>query len=152
MVRALAVLANGGILPFPHISTSIRSANGISRRIPMPGNQRRVLKQDTVETMTGMLVTVYDKALLNGVLKQDHYSIAAKTGTAQIAIPGGGGYYADRYLHSFFGYFPAHDPRFIIFLYAVEPQKEAFASHTLARPFLDLTKFLINYYNIPPDR
>ena len=91
-------------------------------------------------------------ALLEGVLKQEHYSIAAKTGTAQIANPGGGGYYTDRYLHSFFGYFPAHEPRFIILLYTVEPHGELYASRTLARPFSELAKFLINYYDIPPDR
>ena len=99
-----------------------------------------------------MLVTVFDDALLHGDLKQAHYSIAAKTGTAQIAIPGGGGYYADRFLHSFFGYFPAHDPKYIVFLFAVEPHGAEFASATLARPFLDIAKFLINYYDIPPDR
>lgn len=151
MTRALGALANGGLLPEPHVVTAIRHGSGIVRNITPP-TQKRVLKSETVETMANMLTEVFDKALLDGELKQEHYSIAAKTGTAQIGIPGGGGYYADRYLHSFFGYFPSHDPRFIVFLYAVEPQKEIYASHTLARPFLDITKFLINYYNIPPDR
>ena len=98
-----------------------------------------------------MLTEVYDKALLKGAIKQDHYSIAAKTGTAQIAIPGQG-YYTDRYLHSFFGYFPAHDPRFIIFLFAVNPHGQEYASATLARPFIGIAQFMINYYDIPPDR
>ena len=151
MTRALAVLANGGLLPEPHVVTAIRYGSGITRNITPP-TQKRVLKPETVETMANMLTEVFDKALLDGELKQDHYSISAKTGTAQIGIPGGGGYYSDRFLHSFFGFFPSHDPRFIVFLYAVEPQKEIYASHTLARPFLDITKFLINYYNIPPDR
>ena len=151
MTRALAVLANQGMLPEPHVVTAIRYGSGIVRNITPPA-QKRVLKPETVETMANMLTEVFDKALLNGELKQERYSISAKTGTAQISIPGGGGYYGDRYLHSFFGYFPSHDPRFIVFLYAVEPQKEIYASHTLARPFLGITKFLINYYNIPPDR
>lgn len=151
MARALAVLANGGMLPNPHVVSALRYESGITKDIPaLP--QKQILTPATVETMATMLTTVFDKALLNGELKQEHYSIAAKTGTAQIAIPGGGGYYTDRYLHSFFGFFPSHDPRFLVFLYAVEPKKEAYASHTLARPFLDITKFLINYYDIPPDR
>src|SRR3989344_3141181 len=150
-IRALASLANGGVLPSPHVVRGIKLESGIVRDVvPPPGP--RVLKIETVQTVSDMLVKVFDKALLGGILKQEHYSIAAKTGTAQIAIPGGGGYYEDRFLHSFFGYFPAHDPKFIVFLVAVEPHGAEFASATLARPFLDIAKYLINYYDIPPDR
>ncbi len=151
MTRALGALANGGAIPSPYIVESVRQESGITRDIEH-GESVQVLKPETVQTITNMLVTVFDKALLGGVLRQEHYSIAAKTGTAQIAIPGGGGYYPDRYLHSFFGYFPAHEPRFIVFLFAVEPHGAEFASATLARPFLSLAQFLINYYDIPPDR
>lgn len=150
MIRALAALGNGGVLPTPHVVTGIRLQSGITRSIdPAPG--ARVLSTTTVQTVSNMLVTVYDKALLDGVLKQKHYSIAAKTGTAQIPIPGAG-YSPDKYLHSFFGYFPAHDPRFIVFLFAIEPHGVEYASASLARPFDDITKFLINYYDIEPDR
>ncbi len=150
MIRALSTLANGGVLPNPHVVTGIRYASGITRSIAATSGPQ-VLKPKTAQTVTQMLTTVFDKALLGGSLKQEHYSIAAKTGTAQIAIPGGG-YYDDRYLHSFFGYFPSHEARFIVFLYAVEPHGAEFASASLAHPFLDITKFLINYYDIPPDR
>ncbi|MDB5238398.1 MAG: hypothetical protein JWM46_668 [Candidatus Kaiserbacteria bacterium] len=150
MIRALATLANGGKLPNPHVVTGIRFDNGVTRTIPT-APETQVYKQSTTDTLTNMLTTVYDKALLKGAIKLDHYSIAAKTGTAQIAIPGQG-YYTDRYLHSFFGYFPAHDPRFIIFLFAVNPHGQEYASATLARPFFGIAQFMINYYDIPPDR
>lgn len=149
MIRALASLANDGKLPEPHIVKAVRYENGVSRKLAQ-ADEIQVLKPETAATVTDMLVKVYDDALLEGALKHEHYSIAAKTGTAQIAGPGG--YYTDRYLHSFFGYFPAHDPKFIVLLYALEPQGEMYASRTLARPFNEIAKFLINYYNVPPDR
>jgi len=151
MIRALSALANGGVLPNPHVVTAIKLQNGITRAID-PGQGSRVLSASSTEAVTDMLVTSYDTALIGGALKQEHYSLAAKTGTAQIAIPGGGGYYTDRTLHSFFGYFPAHDPKFIVLLFAVEPHGQAFASATLSHPFSNLAKYLINYYSIPPDR
>ncbi len=150
MTRALSTLANGGVLPNPHVVTAIRYESGITRTIDATSGPR-VLKPETAETVTRMLVTVYDDALLNGAIKMEHYSVASKTGTAQIAMPGGG-YYTDRYLHSYFGYFPANDPKFIVFLFAVEPHGVEYASASLANPFFGLAKFIINYYDIPPDR
>ena len=138
-------------MPNPHIVKAMKYENGITRALDIEEGVR-VFAASSTETTTRMLVEVYDDALLKGILKNEHYTIAAKTGTAQIGIPGGGGYYEDRFLHSFFGYFPAFDPEFIIFLFAVEPQGAEFASATLAHPFSDLSKYLINYYNIPPDR
>ncbi len=152
-VRALASLANGGYLVTPHIVQRIEYKIGVSKNISYEKGVQ-VLKPGTSEEISRMLVTVVDKALLGGTVKMANYSIAAKTGTAQIAKPGGGGYYSDKYLHSFFGYFPAYDPKFIIFLYTIEPKGVGgdFASHTLTAPFMNITKFLINYYKVAPDR
>ena len=151
MARALSSLANGGVLPSPHIVSAIQYESGIVRAVPVaPGV--RVMATSTANTVTNMLIQVYDTALKKGALKQEHYSIAAKTGTAQIPAKGGGYLPPGTYLHSFFGYFPAHDPKFIIFLFAFKPHGQEYASATLADPFLNMAQFLINYYNLPPDR
>ncbi len=151
--RALSVLANGGFLIHPHIVNEIDYTLGTTKTIgPDPGI--RVIKKETADEVTKMLVIVVDKAIAKAHpdVYMDHYSIAAKTGTAQIADHVNGGYYKDRYLHSFFGYFPAYHPKFLIFLYQVYPKGAEYASATLTDPFADLVKFLISYYEIPPDR
>lgn len=149
--RALATLANGGFLVTPHFAKAIRYTTGVTKELAWAPPER-VLKADTTTIVSRMLTTVVDESLAGGKDKLEHYSVAAKTGTAQIANPAGGGYFPDKYLHSFFGYFPSYDARFIIFLFAFKPVGAPYASQTWAPPFHDLTKFLINYYEIPPDR
>ncbi|MCR4334833.1 MAG: penicillin-binding protein 2 [Patescibacteria group bacterium] len=148
--RAVASLANGGKLIRPHIVTDINYTLGYSKHIS-PEEQRTVIKKETSEEITRMLIEAVDTSLGGGRLKLQHYSIAAKTGTAQIPDPRGS-YYDDRILHSFFGYFPAYNPRFLVFLFTKNPKGARFATETLVSPFIDIAKFLINYYEIPPDR
>lgn len=150
-VRALSVLANGGTLVTPHLVKEIRYDIGTRKTMEYPAGPR-VLKPETAEEMARMLTHVVDTELKGGAVRLNNYSLAAKTGTAQIAKSGGGGYYEDRYLHSFFGYFPSYDARFLVFLYTYNPQGVRYASETLTDGFIDMAKFLINYYDIPPDR
>lgn len=150
-IRALATLANGGKLVTPHLAKRIEYDNGDVKEILYPEG-KQVLKEETSEEISRMLTVVVDDALMRGTVALPHHTIGAKTGTAQIADPVNGGYYDDKYLHSFFGYFPAFNPKFIIFMYTVEPKGVSYASETLTIPFMDITQFLINYYSIPPDR
>lgn len=150
-VRALSILANGGKLIQPHIAQRIDYTTGLSKTIAV-ADPVQVVKPESASDVTSMLVKVVDTALKKGQVKMEHYSIAAKTGTAQIADHVNGGYYTDRYLHSFFGYFPAYKPRFLVFMYQVYPKNVQYASETLTDPFIDMTKFLLTYYEIPPDR
>ncbi len=149
-IRALGVLANAGKLVTPHVVDSIVYQNGDVKKIAEEDGDQ-VISAQSSERISRMLVHVVDTALLHGTGKMDHYTIAAKTGTAQMVKPGGG-YYEDRYLHSFFGYFPAYDPKYIIFLFHTYPKGAQYASATLTDPFFKLVKFLISYYEIPPDR
>lgn len=150
-IRALATLGNGGKLVTPHLVDRIEYADGTVKQIQYPEGEQ-VLKKETSEEISRMLSIVVDKALRHGDVALPNHTIGAKTGTAQIADPVNGGYYDDKYLHSFFGYFPAFEPRFIVFMYTVEPQGVKYASETLTDPFMEVTRFLINYYSIPPDR
>lgn len=149
--RALASLGNGGYLVTPHVVKEIRYEDGTTKDVT-PARGEQVISEESSEEISRMLTTVVDDALAGGKKALPHHTIAAKTGTAQIADPVNGGYYDDRYLHSFFGYFPAFNPKFFVFMYTVEPKGVQYASETLTEPFFDIAQFLINYYAIPPDR
>ncbi|MBI1974380.1 MAG: penicillin-binding protein 2 [Candidatus Zambryskibacteria bacterium] len=153
-VRALSALANGGILVTPHLVKAIKYKLGPTKNISYPSaeERERVISPEASTEISRMLTEVVDRSLRNGQVRLEHYSVAAKTGTAQIARSDVAGYYDDRFLHSFFGYFPAYEPRYLVFLYTYYPKGVQFASETLTDSFINLTKFIINYYNIAPDR
>jgi cell division protein FtsI/penicillin-binding protein 2 len=150
-VRALSAIANNGKLVTPHLVKQIKYKIGLSKDIPIVQGEQ-VIKPETAHEVARMMTWSVDHTLANGTLRLPNYSVAAKTGTAQIAKPGGGGYYEDKFLHSFVGFFPSYNPKFFIFLFTYHPKGAQFGSETLTVPFMDLTKFLINYYEIPPDR
>lgn len=150
MIKALGALANDGAVVTPHLVRAIRLENGVTKTLSW-GKPEQVFSPKAVADTTTMLVKVVDTKLANGKDKIPTLSVAAKTGTAQIAGPGGK-YAAGLYFHSFMGYFPASNPKYIILLYTRQPQGVQYASETLTEPFMTLTHFLINYYVVPPDR
>jgi cell division protein FtsI/penicillin-binding protein 2 len=147
-VRALSTLANGGKLVQPHVTESIDYQLGGRSQIKTEMG-KRVVSEEATETVSRMLVNVVDEEMSDSA--RDRHSIAVKTGTAQIP-KSGGGYYEDTFNHTFFGYFPAYEPRYLVFLMVRQPKDVKYASQTLKDPFMRVADFLINYYNIPPDR
>ena len=151
MAVALSSLANGGYIMKPYIVKEV-DIKGLTDRKREPQLIRQVLKKETSEEISRMLVNVADEALVGGKYKNDHYSIAAKTGTAQVVVKGQKSYSEGSYVHTFFGYGPAFDAKFLIILFLSKPQGVKYAAYSLTEPFMDMAKFLLNYYEIPPDR
>lgn len=148
IVRAYASLANGGHLVTPHLAKEIQQENGGVKVLTYPVGSS-ILSPETSATITDMLVNVVDKGYHRGL---PHYSVAAKTGTAQMAKPDGSGYYDDRNFHSLIGYFPAYEPRFVLYLFNNFPKGASFSSQTLADPFFEMVQFMTSYYELTPDR
>ncbi len=150
MVRALGALANGGAMVKPHLVRAVRLDSGIERELDW-GEKVPVFSAAAVRETATMMGALHDRILGGGKAMIPTMSVAAKTGTAQLTMPGGG-YYTDRFFHSFTGFFPSYSPRFIILLYTNDPKNVQYASETLEPAFLDLVHFLIDYYEVPPDR
>jgi len=148
MATAIAAIANGGNLMRPYVVDRIIDDAGVET-VTSPMVRRRVIAKETSEAISKMLVSVVRSGFENRA-RIDGYFVAGKTGTAQIPNPSGGGYSQD-VIHSFVGYAPAFNPRFLIFLQVVKPKGVNFATTSLTPTFHDLAAYIINYYGIPPD-
>jgi len=153
LIRAYAIIANKGRLVTPYLVESTRDGAGNRTSLISTeylSNTKQIINQETTETLTSMLVGVIENGY-GGNAKIKGYSLAGKTGTSFVSLEGEKGY-SDDVVHSFVGFFPASDPNYIILVKMDKPQwgKDA-ASHTVTLAFKEVERFLINYYNIPPD-
>ena len=146
MAVAYSALANGGKLPKPYIVDEIKYPNGqVDKTEPQT---EVVISANTDKLITAMLISVVEKTYARSASLPNYY-IAAKTGTAQIG--GKGGYKADATNHTFVGYFPATDPKFVLFVKYEEPKAD-WAESTAAPVFKDVAKFVLDYYGVPGDK
>jgi cell division protein FtsI/penicillin-binding protein 2 len=146
VVAAYAALASGGKMPRPYIIDEIRHANGQVEKTET--QTETVISPSASKLITGMLISVVEKTYARSASMANYY-IAAKTGTAQ--IPGKGGYRTDATNHTFVGFFPATDPKFVLLVKYEEP-KQDWAESTAAPVFKDVAKFVLDYYGVPGDK
>jgi cell division protein FtsI (penicillin-binding protein 3) len=106
LLQAFGAIANGGLLMAPRLLAQVRGADGGLLRETGPQQVRRVVSEETAAVLQEMLREVVRSgtgrnAAIEGV------DVAGKTGTAQRALPGGGGYADDEYVASFVGFVQA---------------------------------------------
>jgi cell division protein FtsI/penicillin-binding protein 2 len=78
------------------------------------------------------------------------YSIAGKTGTAQ--IPTQNGYTLEETNASFIGWGPVDDPKFLVYVWLERPQTSIWGSETAAPVFKQVVQKLVVLMGIPPDQ
>jgi cell division protein FtsI/penicillin-binding protein 2 len=150
MASAYAALANGGILMQPMIVDEIRRDDG-TVEVRKPKEIRRVLETKTARLIGAMLVSVveYGHGKRAGV---PGYYIGGKTGTAQIARTDGLGYQLDATIGSFAGFGPVNNPKFAMVVRIDHPRDVQWAESTAAPLFGEIAKFLLQYFEVPPER
>jgi len=137
MLNSISAIANGGMLMRPYVNADLK-----------PEAIRRVIKEDTADQVTKMMVHAVDTARLPAV---QGYSLAGKTGTAYIPDFKRGGYTHDVF-NTYIGYGPTTDPQFIILVRLEKAKGAPLAGLTVVPAFRNMAQFLINYFEIPPDR
>lgn len=146
MVTAFAAVANGGMLMKPYLVEEIRHSNGKVEYVH-PTEVRRVVSSRSASLISGMMVSVIDNGQAKSAAVPGYY-LAGKTGTAQIAGPGG---YTAETNHSFIGFGPIDDPVFVMIVKFEKPQRN-FSDSTTAPTFAVIAKEILQYYRVPPER
>ena len=148
LAMAIGAIANRGILMKPYLVERILSPSG-GEEVRAPVEVGRVIKEETAAAVTDILVATVDNSFENRA-RIKGYRVAGKTGTAQLPLADRPGY-ADQYIHSFVGFAPASDPRFLVFLQIVKPTGNRFAANTMTPAFHGIAEFILHYYEIAPD-
>lgn len=150
LVRAWAALANGGYLVTPHLVDKIKTTSEEIALFWPKGP--RILSGNVTQTVTEMLVRVTDESPVrfprDRIAELAKFRLAAKSGTAQIAI--GGKYQEKGTTASVIGFFPADKPRFLVMVKLNEPKVRPWGSDTAGPVFFNILRDLVLYYGLSP--
>ena len=150
LVRAMAAIANDGVVLKPHIVKSIQNADGSTYMEAQREEVGRALESATDKTLVGLLEQVVasgggKKAAVKG------YRIAGKTGTAQKIRPDGTGYMEGRYIASFCGLAPVEDPQIVVLVMIDDPGTGNFYGGQIAAPVAQrIFAQLLRYLRVEP--
>ncbi|HEY3430106.1 MAG TPA: penicillin-binding protein [Cyclobacteriaceae bacterium] len=111
-------VANGGKMIKPIFVTEIRKADEVEESFKTETIVGKICSDKTLEKLKVMLEGVVQDGTAKNI-KNSHYKIAGKTGTAQILE---NGKYTKKYITSFVGYFPAHAPKYTAMVLIKNPR------------------------------
>lgn len=149
MLKAWGALVTGKTMK-PHVVTAFLGQEREDK--VQPEIDEQVYSKETVKTITNLLVDVAKKSPLHfasdRVPSLKDYQIAAKSGTAQIAL--GGKYAKNITIGTAIGFAPAYNPKFILLVKLDEAQANIWGANTAGPVFFNIWNDLFLYYNIPP--
>ena len=146
MVRAVSAIANGGYLPTPHVVTKIQG-DGWQEKID-PTAPIRVISQKAAEETAQMMSAAANLGEAKWT-KIPGFTVAAKTGTAQ--IPVAGHYDPTNTNHSFIGFAPVANPKFVMLVTLHSPTQSPWAAETAAPLWYSIARDLFPYMGVQPD-
>jgi stage V sporulation protein D (sporulation-specific penicillin-binding protein) len=163
LIAGYASFANGGNLVTPHVVEGWTDPDGTYHAADQPPAER-IMRPETAATMVGLLTNAIDDGIAQRA-SIPGYTVAGKTGTAQIAGPvqveneDGETVEVWRYIDgwvdsSFVGILPAGEVKLATLILIHRPAG-AGGRHMPERPewvYADLMPQVLDYLAIPPDR
>lgn len=152
MAAAYSAILNGGTYYKPHLlEKTIDDSNKETDTKPEVVRSN-VVSAGTSQSMREFLEYIVSKnySIYSMPKPRPEFSIGGKTGTAQIAKPGGG-YYDDRFNGTFMGFVGGDKVQYVIAVRVNEPKISGYAGARTAAPiFAALSTALINNFGVTP--
>jgi cell division protein FtsI/penicillin-binding protein 2 len=143
MMAAYAAIANGGVLRRPQLVREVGDEG-----VPTPKG-RRIVRPDVAAEVRTMLEGVLGPGGTASEVSVPGYSLAGKTGTAEVAE--NGTYSETKFVASFIGFAPADDPRLLVAVVVDQPQGEIYGGAVAAPAFGEIAEFALPYLGVPPE-
>jgi cell division protein FtsI/penicillin-binding protein 2 len=143
MVAGYTAIANGGMLRPPQLIKKVGE-----EAVHEPKG-KRVISPKVAAEIREMLEGVLAPGGTASEVSVPGYSLAGKTGTAQVAEDGG---YSDtKYVASFIGFAPAQNPQLLAAVIVDQPQGEIYGGSVAAPAFGRIAEFALPYLGVPQE-
>ncbi|UQZ88697.1 penicillin-binding protein [Deltaproteobacteria bacterium Smac51] len=150
MTMAMCALANDGILMRPYIVDRVLDDEGRIIQKHEPQIIRQVVSPLTARQVSAMLRMAVQKGGTATRAEVAGYPVAGKTGTAQKVVRGGKTYAAGKYVASFLGFAPYHDPQLCVMVVLDEPQNGYYGGTVATPAFKEIVENSLPLLDIPP--
>ncbi len=155
LARGFCAFANGGLVVQPYVIRAVLAADGrVMGDFSDPPPLGQAIPAEIAETMKEKLLCPAVEEGTGTRAKLANYRVFGKTGTAQIARRGGGGFEPKAYVASFVCGAPASDPQLVVLVSIRRPDASiGYYGGTVATPVArEILAHALAYLNIPPDK
>jgi len=153
MAAADSSILNGGTYYQPNLVDQTTDSNGKVTQVQPKVLERNVVSPKVGQAMQPLMEYVVQQHLASGFPYMNFspdYIVGGKTGTAQIAQPGGG-YYANKFNGTYVGFVGGNKPQYVIVVYNIQPGVPGYAGTYGGQPvFADLAHMLIDNSYVTP--
>lgn len=147
---ALSSVVNGGTYYKPHLVEGTIGADGNETKQKPTVTKAGVVSPKIASELMPMMEYTVAKHNFSPGFDQNAYAVGGKTGTAQIAKPGGG-YYDDKFNGTYMGYVGGASAQYVIVVFVDKPTNGGYAGTAAAQPiFGNVAHMLINNSYVTP--
>lgn len=153
LARAYAMIANGGKLMKPYVVQRVVQEDGTVLQETVPEIVRRPISEKTARQVREMMRQVVEGRKGTGKRARVRgYTVAGKTGTAQMPSKTGRGYSEKEYYATFAGMAPAVEPKVVIVVSFANPHPKHTGGEVSAPIFSLIARKAMLFLEVPPDK